>query len=386
MNALLATFSENQDLGSHEAAVLRGSWYEIDLGAIRHNYRQLRSHLPKNVKIYACLKRNGYGCGAGPVAAALASEGADGFAVASFLDAISIRNMGIGHPILLYPGTSPAAGPIVEAFDLTISVSSINELELWRSAMTRTRVFIKVDLGFFRAGATPREAAGLLAAAHAFSDVCVDGIYAHMSELPTSRPTDASAQFRRMQAILNGAESRGDRPNIAMMSSTEGVLTYPDMDLDAVDPGALFVGLPEGRNPVRQLVLQPALKTICTTIVAVKRLDASLGRIPRILGLQPGMVLGVLGMGWGDGLPRQVPPNAEAIVCGRRARLLPPAHLEHLRIDLTNVPEARLGDKALLLGKQGDQVITHDELAGFWGTDAVGLYANLRDHIPRIYT
>ncbi|CAN7755050.1 alanine racemase [Ensifer adhaerens] len=386
MTALLVPFSQEHDLGCAETTLLRGSWYEIDLGAIRHNYRQLREQLPTNVKIYACLKRNGYGCGAGPVAGALASEGADGFAVASLLDAVSIRRAGVGHRILLYPGALPTAGPMVEALDLTVSVSSIDELERWRSVMTRTRVFIKVDLGFFRAGATPQEAGGLLAAAHAHSDVHIDGIYAHLSELPTSKPTDAVNQLGRMQAILAGAEARGGRPVIAMMSSTEGVLTYPDMDLDAVDPGALFVGLPEAQRPTRHLTLRPALKAICTTVVAMKRLDVSLGPTPEIPGFQPGMVLGVLGMGWGDGLPRLIPRNAEAIVGGKRARLLPPAHLEHLRIDLTEVPEARFGDQVVLLGRQGDEVITHEEIAALWGTDVIGLYAGLRDHIPRIYT
>lgn len=386
MTALLAPFIESYDLGCIEAALLRGSWYEIDLGAIRHNYRQLRSLLPQNVSIYACLKRNAYGCGAGPVARALAVEGVDGFAVASLLDAMAIRRMGAGQRILLYPGALPVAGLMIEALDLTVSVSSVDELERWRAAMTKTRVFIKVDLGFFRAGASPQDAGPLLAAANAYSDVQVDGIYAHMSELPTSKSSEAGIQLHRMRAILAEAEVRGDRPVIAMMSSTEGVLTYPEMDMDAVDPGALFVGLPESHAPVRRVVLQQALKTICTTVVAVKHVDASLGPVPDLPGFRSGMKLGVLGMGWGDGLPRQVPPGAEALVGGTRARLLPPAHLEHVRIDLSNAPDARFGDKVVLLGRQGDEVITHEEIAAVWGTDVVGIYAGLRDHIPRIYT
>ena len=279
----------------------------------------------------------------------------------------------------------PAAGPIVEALDLTISISSIDELEQWRAAMTRIRAFIKVDLGFFRAGATPMETERLLAAAYMHADVQVEGVYAHMSELPSSRPSDALDQLARMQAILGAASSRGVRPSIAMMSSTEGVLRHPDMDFDAVDPGALFVGLPDTDEPVRPLLLRPALKSICTTLVAVKRLDGSLGAVPEIPGFKVGMTLGVLGMGWGDGLPRSVPNGAEAIVRGRRARLLPPTHLEHLRIDLTDVPEARFGDQVVLLGGQGDQNITHDEVASLWGTDMIGLYGGLRDHIPKIY-
>ena len=386
MTALLPSCLEPYELSCAEAAHLRGTWYEIDLGAIRHNYCQLRSLLPWNVSIYACLKRNAYGCGAGPVAKALASERVDGFAVASLLDAMSIRKTGAEQPILLYPGALPSAGLMIEALDLTVSVSSIDELERWRSAMTRTRAFIKVDLGFFRAGASPKDVGHLLAAANAYADVEIAGIYAHMSELPASRPLDAAMQLRRMQAVLAAAGVRGDRPTVAMMSSTEGVLSYPEMDMDAVDPGALFVGLPESEAPARRIILQPALKAICTTVVAVKHLDASLGPVPDLPGFRAGMKLGVLGMGWGDGLPRQIPLGAEALVGGSRARLLPPAHLEHVRIDLSKAPDARFGDTVVVLGRQGDESITHEQIAAFWGTDVVGLYASLRDHIPRIYT
>ncbi|TIW93442.1 MAG: alanine racemase, partial [Mesorhizobium sp.] len=169
--------------------VSRDSWYEIDLGAIRHNYRQLRTNLPGTVKIFACLKRNGYGCGAGPVARALAAEGADGFAVGTLPDAVAIREMGIQLPVLLYPGPLPTSGKTIEALGLTVTVSSIDELEEWRAAMSPVRIFVKADLGFFRAGATPSEIGRLLAAAHACSDVEVQGLYAHLSELPTSTPS-----------------------------------------------------------------------------------------------------------------------------------------------------------------------------------------------------
>lgn len=365
--------------------MLRGSWYEIDLDAICHNYRQLRRHLPCHVKVYACLKRNAYGCGAGPVASALAKEGVDGFAVASLLDAIAIRQEGVSQQLLLYPGALPAAAPTIQSLDLTVSVSSMDELEQWRAAITRLRVFIKVDLGFFRAGATPFDAGKLLAAAAGLADVQVEGIYAHMSELPAMQGSDADKQFDRMQAILREASGFGWRPAVVMMSSTEGVLNHPDMDFDAVDPGALFFGLPESDRPTRPVMLRPALKSICSSLVSVKRLDTSLGPAPTIFGKNP-MILGVIGMGWGDGLPRQIPDDAVGLVRGQRARLLPPAHLEHIRIDLTDVPEARYGDQVVLLGRQGEQFITHEEVAALWGTDIVGLYAQLRDHIPRIYS
>uniref|UniRef100_UPI0015E31625 alanine racemase n=1 Tax=Ensifer aridi TaxID=1708715 RepID=UPI0015E31625 len=228
---------------------LRDCWYEIDLGAIRHNYHQLRAHLPKSVQIIACLKRNGYGCGAGQVARALMEVGTDGFAVAALPDAIAIREMGVNLPILLYPGPLPAAAKTIESLGLTVTVSSRDELERWRSAMSVTRIFVKVDLGFFRAGATPQEVGRLLTAAHDSSNVEVQGLYAHLSELPASAAGSVDEQFARLRRILQEAEASGIRPPIAMLSSTEGALRYPAMDLDAVDPGALFIGLSDTDHP-----------------------------------------------------------------------------------------------------------------------------------------
>lgn len=366
--------------------VIRHTWYEIDLQAIRHNYRQLRAQLPDRVKIFVCLKRNAYGCGAGPVAKALKQEGADGFAVASLPDAVSIREHGVSGPLLLYPGVLPASAEIINALGLTITVSSIDELDAWQAVLPTLRIFLKCDLGFFRAGATPLEIGSLLDIAHHAANVEVQGLYAHMSELPGATPAATFTQFARLKRIVVEAESAGMLPPVVMMSSTEGVLRYPEMDFDAVDPGALFIGLPETDSPVRKVSLQPALKSISTSLVAIKRLDASLEPVPDLPGFKPGMTIGVLGMGWGDGFPREVPHNSEALVRGTRAPILAPAHLEHLRIDLTHVPDARFGDQVLLLGRQGDQEINQEVLASQWGTDIVGLHAQLRDHIPRIYS
>ncbi|TPJ71306.1 alanine racemase [Mesorhizobium sp. B2-7-1] len=368
-----------------EALISRASWYEIDLGAMRHNYRQLRAHLAPAVKIFACLKRNAYGCGAGPVARALAAEGADGFAVAALPDAIAIRRAGVETPILLYPGPLPASAETIEALHLTVTVSSIDELKQWRAVMGATRIFVKVDLGFHRAGATPKAVGEILAAAHAYDDVEIHGLYAHLSELPASSPAQESDQISRLERILQEADASGTRPPVAMMASTAGVLRWPAMDFDAVDPGALFVGLSETDQGVRSVMLRPALKAICASLVSIKQVDASLGPAPDLPGFRQGMTIGVLGMGWGDGIPRHLAAGTPALVRGQRARLIPPVHLEHLRIDLTEIPDARFGDQVLLLGRQGDKAITHDEVAACWDTDLIGLYAQLRDHVPRVY-
>ncbi|TCM50672.1 alanine racemase [Rhizobium sp. PP-F2F-G48] len=368
------------------AATLRGTWYEIDLGAIRRNYRALRNHLATRVRIYACLKRNGYGCGVGPVARTLALEGVSGFAVASVLDAVEIRASGVREAILLYPGATPLSVALLEDLDLTVTISSLDEVAQWQSVARRLPVCIKIDLGFFRAGATPGTAIDLISAVRGSQTLCLQGIYAHVSELPGQTRSHALAQLSRMNALLKELGRSGLPAPMTMMSSTESVLTYPEMDFDAVDPGALFFGLPEAVYPVRTVDLEPALKKISTSLVSVKAIDSSLGPLPELPGFRDGMRIGVIGMGWGDGVPRNLQTPSFALVRGRRAQLLPPAHLEHLRIDLTQIPDACFGDEVVLLGCQKGERISLEELAKDWGTDAVGLYANLRDHVPRIYT
>lgn len=363
----------------------RGCWYKIDLQAIRDNYRQLRRHLPAQVKVYGCLKRNAYGCGAGPTAAALAEEGIDGFAVASIADATAIRQHGVCAPILLYPGAGLEDVRVIEALDLTVSISSLDELRQWRVVCATVSAFIKLDLGFFRAGVTPAQLIEILQLARTDPCVEISGIYAHMSELPGSGVEQAEAQLARMHGVLDRIEALGLRPPVIMMSSTEGVLDHPAMDFDAVDPGALLFGIADTPMRARTMALRPALTSISARLVSVKRVDQSLGPMPDIPGLTPGMVIGVVAIGWGDGFPRVIPETATGLVRGRRGRLFGPAHLEHIRIDLTDIPEARFGDEVVLLGRQGDQAITHADMITQWGTDLIGLYAGLRDHVPRIY-
>jgi alanine racemase len=363
----------------------RGCWYEIDIDGIRHNYRQLRRHIPLDVQVYGCLKRNGYGCGAGVVAAALAQEGIDGFAVASIADAIAIRQHVVHLPILLYPGAGLEDSPIIDALDLTVTVSSVDELQRWRLALKTARFFVKLDLGFYRAGATPSQIPDLLTCAAGYTDVQILGLYAHMSELAGSGPAEARVQLARMHSVLSSIQPPELRPLIVMMSSTEGVLNHPEMDLDAVDPGAMLFGISEGTQHIRAMTLRPALRAIAARLISVKRIDPSLGAIPDIPGMRPGMVLGVIAMGWGDGLPRQIPEGVCALVRGRRSRLFGPVHLEHLRIDLTDVPGARFGDEVVLMGRQGEERITLEEVTSSWKTDPIGLYAGLRDHVPKLY-
>src|SRR5262249_51981544 len=137
------------------------------LDAVAHNYREIRRLVGSDVRIYPALKRNGYGCGAGPVARVVAEEGTDGLAVANVRDAIAIRREGVTLPILLYASSPPEATADVGRYGLMPSLSTLEEAESCALAARggpRLDVFVKVDAGAFRAGIAPREALPLLQA------------------------------------------------------------------------------------------------------------------------------------------------------------------------------------------------------------------------------
>lgn len=365
---------------------LRPTWYEIDLDAIAENFRSLRAAVGPDVAIYACLKRNAYGCGAVAVARRLARDGAEGLALGNVYDAIAIRAAGVHLPILLYPTCLPEQAETLRRHDLIASVSSAEEAVAWDVACRgRLKAFVKIDAGAFRAGALPRAARATFAAFKSVRRLELVGAYSHFL-LPQEDDAHAQWQLANFQKAVATADELGVELPVRMVAGTAVVLSYPEMDLNGVDPGRMLYGVRALPNPKRGFSLRPALRAFRSRLIMVKDVepaDAEGGQAP--FELTSPMRIGLLPLGWGDGFPRVKPDGASALVRGRRVPLLPPVHLEHLRVDLTEVPEARLGDEITLVGRQGEAEIAMEEVARQWGLGPAEFYALLRDHVPRAY-
>ena len=367
---------------------LRPTWYEIDLGAVRHNVHELRRLVGPAVAIYACLKRNAYGCGAAPVSRACVEAAADGLAVGNIDDAVAIRAAGVAAPILLYPTCLPDVARQVELLDLMPSVSTVEEAAAWDAAFTRPRkVFLKFDVGLLRGGATAAEFPLLLDRLQHLPNLECAGLYGHFFSYGASgAPGHYPRQFVRMQAAVKAARTAGMPVPIAMVSSTNAVLDHPEMDLTGVDPGRLLYGLAGSDSPARRGTFRPALAAFKTRLLIRKAVgpDDADDEAPPFFP-RPGMTIGILPIGWGDGLPRSFPAGAGVLVRGRKVPVLGPVHLEHTRIDLTDCPEAQPGDEVVLVGRQGAAEIPLAACAAAWGIDETTFHGQMRDHVPRVY-
>ena len=372
------------------AARLRPTWFEIDLDAIAHNLRQLRRMVGPGVAIHACLKRNAYGCGAVAVAGVMEREGADALAVGNIDDALAIREAGVSLPILLYPNCLASdAGPVVMRHRLMPTISDVDDVAAWERAADggALDVFAKIDVGLFRGGAMAREAPALL---HRIADSNVlrlAGAYAHFHGYDPATGDDyAQWQFRKFQAVMGEAASRGIDVPVRMVANTSVVLQHPEMDLNGVDPGSILFGLKPSPVPSRDLSMRPAVRAFKSRLILTKWIEPQdAGGFTGPFPVGERRRVGVLPLGWGDGIPRRIPGQAVALTSGRRVPVLGPVHLEHMRVDLTAAPDAAVGDEVAFLGTQWEESITIDELTECWGIDGLDFLGGMRDHIPRIH-
>ena len=382
--------SEDQ-VRSGPASLLRPTWFEIDLDAIGHNLRQLRRMVGSGVAIYACLKRNAYGCGAVPVAQVMQREGADAIAVGNIDDALAIREARVNLPILLYPNClASEAGSAVMRHRLMPTISGLDEAAAWEQEANGGTfdVFAKIDVGLFRGGAMPREALALLRRIADSNVLRLAGAYAHLHGYDPATGDDyAQWQFRKFQAVMAEAASRAIDVPVRMVANTSVVLQHPEMDLNGVDPGGILFGLKPSPVPSRDLPMRPAVRAFKSRLILTKWVEPDdAGGFTGPFPVSERRRIGVLPLGWGDGVPRHIPGQGVALASGRRVPVVGPVHLEHMRVDLTGVPNARMGDEVVILGTQEAETITIDQLTECWGIDGLDFLGGMRDHIQRIYS
>jgi alanine racemase len=284
------------------------------------------------------------------------------------------------------PNCLPDAIAAVEALRLTISLNSIEESEAWNRAATKPLpAFVKIDVGALRGGVLPRAARELARALRTLERLAVVGAYAHL-HLPDPAGGRAHAihQLGMFHSGVGALRDAGLAVRTRMVSGTAGVMGFPEMDLDAVDPGRALFGIGFA-GTARTLALRPVVHRWTSRLLLVK--DVVPGDVAPFAApfeLTGPMKIGLAPFGWGDGLPRRLRPEARVLVRGRRVPVLPPSHFEHVRLDVTDVPDAQIGDEVVLLGRQGDASLSLAEVAEWMGRDPLHFLGTLPRHIERV--
>ncbi|RME80139.1 MAG: alanine racemase [Caldilineae bacterium] len=366
----------------------RPTWIEIDTRAIEDNLQAARRRLQPGVKLIAVIKANAYGHGVDIVAPAVARGGADMLAVACLSEAIALREIGITLPVLILGYTPPHHLGLALAHQIQLTVYDDDVVQaLQEVAMSEQKiaqVHVKVDTGMGRLGLLPEAVPAFLRRLQALSHVRVAGLFTHMAVADEPNNPHTDLQLGRFRRLLGELEALGLRPPLVHAANTATLLTRPDAHYDAVRLGIGLYGLAPSPAVPLPRDFRPAL-TWKTTIAQVKTLPpgstVGYGLTYRTQGQEQ---IAIIPVGYADGF-RRAPGNwGEVLVHGRRARLVGRVSMDQSALDVTPIPNVRPGDEVVLIGMQGEECITAEEVAARLGTINYEVVSAILARVPRL--
>ena len=369
---------------------MRPTRVEIDLSAIAENVALACRLAGPGTQVMAVLKADAYGHGAVPVARTALDAGATWLGVAIPEEAVPLRAAGIGSRILVLGPVAPEEAGLVAAHDLDQCVSDPAQAEtLDRAARSCGRVLalhLKVDTGMGRVGLRPREVRAAGEKIRALSSVRLVGLMTHFAEAEAEDPTFAREQLGRFAEAARALAAAGIAAPIRHAANSAGLLLLPEARLDLVRPGIMLYGChPRGRKGPSEPSLRPALR-FRTTISQIRDVargeSVSYGRTfvaPRDLRVA------TLPAGYADGVGRLLSNRGHVLLRGRRAPIVGRVCMDMTMVDVTDLPEASVGDEAVLIGRQGAEEITADEVAELQGTISYEVLCRIGPRVPRVY-
>ena len=357
----------------------------IDLDALARNVREVRRLAGRPIVIMASVKANAYGHGIVPVARRLAAERVEVLATGAFTDAVAMREAGIATPILMMGGALPEAVPALVARGLmpTVHNPELAEAAAAVAASATRAVAVKVDCGLGRLGVPLDGAHAFVLALARRPRVEVAGLYTHLPFSDTAGADWARDGVARFGALVAALARDGVHIPVTQARASSALLAGIDDDCTAVSPGALLYGLaPVDAAVARAAALRPVMVSLRTRLIQISRHTARVGRhAGRVTG-----PTGVVPFGRLDGNRMSRPDSgAHMLVAGRRAPILG-VSLEHCVLDLSLVPEARIGDEVVVLGGDGDQRISLDDIARWQGGGVNDVLMSLNGRLEPTYT
>lgn len=365
-------------------------WAEIDLAVLERNLRLIRASLPGHMRYVAVVKADAYGHGLHQTAARLMHAGADLFAVANLAEAASLRELGPGWPILLLSPLLPDEARHVLDYDVTVTISSAEEVErldaVARAANRELTVHLKIDTGMGRLGVWHEHAPALYKHIVAATHLRLAGVFTHFSS-PDDDPVFTAEQRRRFLAALQACEGIDLSSLFIHADNSAGLETIEVAGpFNAVRIGLLQFGiLPHNGALLSQVHAEPVF-SFRTRVGLVKKLPAgstvSYGRTHTLLR---DTTVAILTAGYGDGVPRAASNRGQVLIRGKRCPILGRVTMDQTIVDVTDVPGVIAGDEAVLVGRQQDSRIDLAEFSQWADTIPWETLCSVTKRVPRLY-
>ncbi|MEP6973121.1 MAG: alanine racemase [Actinomycetota bacterium] len=361
---------------------MRPTEIRVDLDAIRHNVRLLK---PQSAQLMAVVKANGYGHGDVQVARAALEAGATWIGVALVEEGLGLRDAGISAPILVLSEFPP--GSERAALEAGLTPSLYTDAGLTRLAKVAggrdIGVHVKVDTGMHRVGVYPPEETTGFVDRVAAADLRLDALWTHFASSTEDEKTTL-LQMETFLAIVEEVRAAGHRPRLLHAANSGAMILYPQTHMDLVRCGIAIYGLEPGAGVGADLDLRPAL-TWRSAVTVTRRLLAgeavSYGHRYR---LERDANIATVPVGYADGYPRLLSSRADVLIRGQRCRVAGSVTMDQLMVDCGEL-SVETGDEVVLLGPQGDQTVSAEELAGLAETIGYEIVTGICGRVPREY-
>jgi alanine racemase len=365
----------------------RPTWLEIDVDAIAQNVRTIKALIGPDVRLLAVLKADAYGHGAVKVARTALNNGASYCGVASVNEAVQLRQAGISAPLLVLGYTPAWQAREALLNDITITLYDRDVARAFSRAAielhAEARAHIKVDTGMGRLGLLPEEVPSFVHSVRDLPGLSLEGIFTHFSIADGADLSYTRWQLGRFQRVLDTLKTYGITFPLIHAANSAALLRLPESRFTMVRLGLAMYGL----APSSAVPLLPGMRralTWKTSVAQVKTLPAgSFVSYGNTYQTQKEEIIAVIPVGYADGFRRAPRHWGEVLIKGQRIPIVGRVCMDQSMINVTRVPDVRVGDEVVLIGSQGDETITAEEVAERLGTINYEVVSVIMARVPR---
>lgn len=365
----------------------------VSLDAIAHNFEEMRKNIKDDTKIIAVIKADGYGHGAEAIAALIHEyDYIWGFAVATAEEALRLRSFGVKKPVLILGIVFEEYFPELIAQDIRLTVCEYKMAEMLSREGIRqgktVHIHLALDTGMSRIGfADVPESVEKIRKIAALQNMEIEGMFTHFARADESDLTPAREQLDRYLVFAGLLEEKGIHIPLKHCSNSAGIIRMPQANLDAVRAGITIYGLYPSDEVERDKVrLEPAME-LKSHITYIKELKAG---TPVSYGgtytAPKDIRTATVPAGYADGYPRSLSNKGWVLIRGRRAPVIGRICMDQFMVDVSEIPDACVGDEVTLIGKDGKEMISMEEMGDLSGRFSYEFACDISKRVPRVYT
>jgi len=364
-------------------------WVEVNLDHLAHNIRALKEKIGTAVILLPLLKANAYGCGIAIVGKIAIENGADWLGVELVEEALELRCANIANPILVVGPVAAWQAESIVNNDLHVTVRDEVTLNTITSyARTYKKIMpvqVELDTGLHRLGFQEEDAFIFIQQINENPFVKLEGVWTHFASSDDPNSNFTRLQFDKYQSFIKLLLKRGIEVPIQHVANSAAFIQYPEMRLNMSRCGETVYGLVPRRDLAQLLDLKPVVewKTRLVWIQSIVK-GVSVGYGQAWVAERDSRI-GTISLGYADGYRRSFSNRAHALVRGIFAPVIGKLSMQMTMIDLTDIPDAKMNDEVVVMGRQGSNCVTAYELADWAGTGEFEILVGISSRIPRRY-